>query len=114
MRDSSVPDSIEELEAQIEALSETIEQSRKLDRVARLMIAGAAIWLALLLFRILPFSPFGYVTAIAAMIGGIVLFGSNASTWRQSEAARERAERLRAELIDALDLSDVNERRRLH
>ncbi len=108
------PDNIEELEAQIETLSVTIEQSRKLDRLAKLMISGSAIWLALLLVRVLPFALFGYIIAIAALISGIVLFGSNASTWRQSESDRDRAERLRMDLIDALDLSDVNERRRLH
>ena len=49
------------------------------------------------------------VGALAATLGGIVLLGSNATTWTQSEAALHQSEALRAELIGRLEMRVVDE-----
>ena len=47
------------------------------------------------------------VASMAAVIGGIVLLGSNATTWTQTEDALKKSEAMRAELIGQLDLRTV-------
>ena len=47
--------------------------------------------------------------SIALMLGGIVSFGSNVSTLRQTEAAIGKAEALRSELIGGIDLRIVRD-----
>jgi hypothetical protein len=49
------------------------------------------------------------IGAIAVVIGGTVVFGSNTSTAKQTAAAVKIAEALRAELIDKIDLRVVTE-----
>jgi hypothetical protein len=69
------------------------------------------------------FDPAALLAAIALVIGGIVVLGSNRSTWQQAVAASRAAEANRAELIDQLDLPLAGdnrpgvitpERRRIH
>jgi len=48
--------------------------------------------------------------AIAAVLGGIVLFGSNNSTSKQKNAALRAAEAERADLIGKIGLTLVGER----
>ena len=51
-----------------------------------------------------------FVTMIGAMsvvIGGVVVFGSNSSTSKQTTAAMKDAEAQRAKLIDMIDLRAV-------
>jgi hypothetical protein len=43
------------------------------------------------------------IGALAAIIGGVVIFGSNSSTSKQTTAAIKAAEIRRAELIDRID-----------
>jgi hypothetical protein len=103
------------LEARIERLSESIERCRKLSFAAKLAIAAGAAWIALTLLWVVPYVPFELLIAVSAVIGGIVLLGSNASTWTQLEASRRAAEEQRAELIGTLELRVVDEGvRRLH
>jgi hypothetical protein len=49
------------------------------------------------------------IGAIAAILGGVVVFGSNSSTSKQTTAAMKAAEIRRAELIDMVDLRTVGE-----
>jgi hypothetical protein len=46
---------------------------------------------------------------MAVVIGGVVVFGSNSSTPKQTMAAMKAAEIQRAELIDMIDLRTVDE-----
>lgn len=107
-------DDIAALEARIEVLAESIEQCRTIALASKLTIAAGAAWLGLMLFGVTPSHPAGLVISLAASIGGIVLLGSNSSTWKEREVARRAAETIRTELIEQLELRVVGERRRLH
>jgi hypothetical protein len=92
-------DEIVQLEARIEELAGIIESCRKFVVAARAaMVLGAAL-LAALLFGVLRFDLVPFIAALAAVIGGIVLFGSNGSTRSQAEAELRAAEARRADLI---------------
>jgi hypothetical protein len=99
---------IARLEGEIENLADSIERCRKLSLFARLAISGGAIWMFLILMRVIAFAPFHLVGAIAALLGGIVLFGSNSSTGTQLRAALGRAEARRTELIGRIALRMVD------
>ena len=50
------------------------------------------------------------IGALAAIIGGVVGFGSNSSTAKQAMAAMKDAEAQRAKLIGMIDLRSVGSR----
>jgi hypothetical protein len=49
------------------------------------------------------------IAAIAAMIIGTVLLGSNSTTWTQAEAALRETEAMRTDLIGRMELRVVGE-----
>jgi hypothetical protein len=112
--EAEAADEIQGLEARIEALAESIEKCRKISFTSKLTIAAGAVWLALMMIGAAPFGPAGLVVSIAAMIGGLVLAGSNSATWEQADAERRRAEARRTELIDSLHLTPVGDQRRIN
>ena len=102
-------DEISAIEARIEELAEVSERCRKIILASKVAIAAG---LALLLFVMLGLFRSGEVTAlgsIALILGGIVSFGSNVSTLRQTDAAIGAAESLRSELIGRIDLRLVGD-----
>ena len=107
--DATIRNEIARLEARIEALAESIDRCGKIALVARLVLAAGAIWVALIALRALPFAPLHIVGAISTVLGGTVLFGSNASTWKQTAAALAEAEQRRADLIDRIAMQTVQE-----
>jgi hypothetical protein len=108
-------DEIAQLEARGEALTEAIERCRKISLAAKLAIAGGAAWIMLVLLLVIPFIPGTVVAALAAVIGGTVLLGSNATTWNQADADLRQTETIRASLIGRLDLRVIGEpKRTLH
>ena len=111
MNDGVVRDQIAQLETRIEALNEAIERCRKISMGSKLAIAGGAIWFGLMLVLIVPFNPTGFVAALSAVLGGIVLLGSNETTWLQNEADRDVAEKMRADLIGSIALRVVGDER---
>lgn len=112
MDDEIASDDIALVEARIEELSEAIARCRKLSLAARIAIVAGAAWIVLTLIGPIPFYPGAMVGALAAAIGGIVLLGSNATTWAQTEEALRKSEALRAEMIGRLDMRVVDERPR--
>jgi len=110
MDDDNFSDDIEQLEGRIEALAQSIERCRKISVAAKLTIAGGTIWLALLLLGLVMFEPYQLIAALAAIIGGIVLVGSNSTTWQQTQAALQKTEMLRAELIERMQLRVVGDK----
>jgi hypothetical protein len=53
------------------------------------------------------FDPTTVIGAIAAVIGGAVVFGSNLTTSKQTTIAMKVAEKQRAELIDMINPREV-------
>jgi hypothetical protein len=102
------------LEERIEALSEKLENCRKFAAAARFAIAlGAALMLALL-FGVMAFDPLAFTAAIAALLGGVVVLGSNRSTANEASAELAEAEAARAALIGRIDLRVIEGGRTLH
>jgi hypothetical protein len=114
MDQGDVRDRIAQLEDRIEALTKSIERCRKIAFGSKIAIAAGAIWFALTLFRVVPFDPTAFIAALTAVLGGIVLLGSNATTWTQTEGELHAAETMRADLIGTIELRVVEERRTLH
>ena|SRR5438309_1016305 len=97
------------LEAQIDELTGVIERSRKLGLIANIAIVAGAMWLLASTVGALSFDPVALIGAIAAVIGGIVVFGSNMSTSKQAALGIKAAEARRAELIRKIELRPVGE-----
>jgi hypothetical protein len=108
--DDDPHDHIAQLEARIEELAETVERARKYILAARIAMVAGGLVLAAILFGFLRFDPAVMMGAISAVLGGIVVFGSNTSTAQQAAANMREAETLRADLIGRLDLHEVGER----
>ncbi len=100
---------IARIEARIEELNEGIERCRKLALAAKIAIAGGGAWIVLTLLWLIPYVPYLTITALAAVIGGVVLAGSNSTTWNQTEAALAASEKMRDEMIESLELRVVDE-----
>jgi outer membrane murein-binding lipoprotein Lpp len=105
---------ISRLEDHIEALRDSIARCRKIALAAKLTIGAGVVWLLLSLLWLVPFVVSLVIAAIAAVIGGIVLAGSNSTTWKQTEALLRNSEALRAELIGGIEMRVVEESRTLH
>jgi hypothetical protein len=109
MTEDDPPDEISQLEARIEELAETAESCRKFILASKIAIGGGV---ALLLIAILGLFGVGLsavLGAIALMLGGVVLLGSNVSTLQQTEAAISKAEAMRSELIGRINLRVVRD-----
>jgi hypothetical protein len=101
---------IARLEARIEELAEAIEKCRKVILISKTAIALGAILGLLIMLGVIRVDPMALIGAIAAVIGGTVLLGSNSSTLAEMTAAMKTAETQRAQLIDNLDLRVVGDR----
>ena len=96
------------LEEHIDELAAKMESCRKFILVSRIATAGGGFVLAAMLFGAIRFDPAAMAAAVAALLGGIVVWGSNGSTAK--EAAKELAmdEADRAALIEKADLRVIN------
>ena len=100
-------DQIAQLETEIEQLADTVEKCRKVTMFSKVIIGAGAIWMLAYVLGAIRFEPTTMVGAIAAVIGGVVLYGSNASTSKAAMMAMNEAETLRAALIDMVDPQTV-------
>jgi hypothetical protein len=107
MSDEDVSSRISRLEEEIEQLAATIESCRKIMRVSKLAIAFGALWIAALALGVLSPGPLSLIAAIAAVLYGIVGYGSNLSTLRQSMGKMREAEAARKELIGSIDFEMI-------
>jgi hypothetical protein len=103
MADCNLGDQIERLESDIEQLAKTLDGCRKAILLSKVAIAAGGIWIFVYLLGAIEFEPAAMIGALAAIIGGVVVFGSNSSTSKQTTAAMKAAEIRRAELIDMID-----------
>lgn len=107
-------DQIERLEQRIEDLAARIESCRKFIVVSRLAIVFGGVLLLAMILRLMLFDPLAFSAAVAAILGGIVLSGSNRSTAREAETELAQAEMMRAQLIGRIELQVVGGRDTLH
>lgn len=91
------------LEARIEQIGQQIENCRKVGLAARVACVAGAVLFCLTILGVIAFNPTILIAALAAMIGGVVLLGSNRTTARQAKAALKAAEARRVALIAMID-----------
>ena len=102
-------DEISEIEDRIEDLAEIAERCRRIILGSKVAISGG---FALLLITLLGLFGTGLTAALGSIVlvlGGIVSWGSNVSTLRQTEAAISVAEARRLHLIGGINLRLVHD-----
>ena len=100
-------DEIVRLEAHIEQLAAKIESCRKFILASRIATWGGGIILVAMLVGALRPDPATMAGAAAALLGGIVAWGSNNSTAKEARKEMAAAEACRAALIEAMDLRAI-------
>jgi hypothetical protein len=100
-------DEIADLEAAIDELSLAAEQCRKLMVVGRVGVVGGSVLLPVILLGLARLGPGWLLFAITAVIGGIVLAGSNSRTRDEILQRLAAHEARRAESIDRLALHEA-------
>ncbi len=114
MDDGDPHDEIVRLEAHIERLVARIESCRKFIMAARIAVVGGGVVIAAIVFGAMRFDPEVMMAAMAALLGGIVVWGANASTTQEAAVEMAAAEADRAALIGQLDLHAIADRPTLH
>jgi hypothetical protein len=109
MTEDDPTDEISEIEARIEELAEIAERCRKFILASKAAVAGGVALLLVAILGLFGSGPSAALGSIALMLGGIVSLGSNISTLRQTDAAINAAEALRADLIGRIDLRVVRD-----
>ncbi len=104
---SDIRTQIADIEFEIDRLTDAAERCRKIGLAARIAAGLGGLVLIGLVTGILRFSPEFLVTALAALVGGIALMGSNQGTADEVKAQIDAAVRRRSDLIDALKLTAV-------
>jgi hypothetical protein len=112
--DSSVRDEIVRLEREVKRLSKAFENCQKVIFISRTAFVLGILWLLALSVGALSFSPLSLICAISVVILSVVSFGSNVGTLRQLIDAIAEAEARRTELIGAIELKPVQNRRTYH
>ena len=109
MAEDNPIDEISRIEARLEELAEVSERCRKIILVSKAAIAGGVALLLVTMLGLFGSNQVAAIGSIALVLGGIVSFGSNVSTLRQTMAAISAAEVLRSNLISRIDLRVVGE-----
>ena len=104
-------DEISRIEALLEGLAEVSERCRKIILVSKAVIAGGVVLSLFMMIGLFGSNQVAAIGSIAAVLGGIVLLGSNVSTLQQTMAAISAAEALRSDLISRIDLRVVGDSR---
>jgi hypothetical protein len=95
------------IEAHLEELTDTIEGCRRIILISKGVIAAGVIGILAITAGAVQFDPTVLIGSIAAVVGGMVIVGSNMSTLKQSVTDMEAAEARRAELIGRMELKVV-------
>jgi hypothetical protein len=107
--DGDLHEQILHIEAHIEELTDIIERCQKIILISKVAIAAGGILILAIVVGALGFDPTILIGAIAAVIGGTVVFGSNTSTLKQTMTDIKAAEANRIELISRVDLKVVGD-----
>lgn len=105
---------IERLEARIEELADRLESCRKFVLAARIATAAGIVLLAAILLGLIRADGLLLTGAIAAILGGIVVWGSNGSTAKETSEQLAKAEADRAALIGLIQLRTIVEQPTVH
>ncbi len=87
MEDDDPTDEIARIEARLEELAEVAERCRKIILASKLAIAGGVALLLVMMLGLFGSNQAAAIGSIAMVLGGIVSFGSNVSTLRQTTDA---------------------------
>ena len=109
MAEDNPIDEISRIEARLEELAEVSERCRKIILVSKAAIAGGVALLLVMILGLFGSNQVAAIGSIALVLGGIVSFGSNVSTLRQTMSAISDAEVLRSNLISRIDLRVAGE-----
>lgn len=96
-----------ELEHEIERLAVSAERCRKIMLASKVAAAGGAVILACLALGILRFQPAPFLAALTAVLAGLALLGTHASTLDELVATLKEREAERSRIIDGLSLHVV-------
>jgi hypothetical protein len=107
--DDEPREQISELEVQIEKLADALERCRKTALASKAAMGLGGILMAATTLGVVTFDPMVMVAGLAALLGGVVVFGSNTSTANQLSEAMRSAEAQRAALIGRLDIRLVED-----
>lgn len=107
-RENDPRDEIVRLEAHIEKLADKIESCRKFILASRIATWGGGVVLAATLIGAIRPDPAIMAGAAAALLGGIVVWGSNNSTAQEARTEIAAAEARRAALIETIDLHAIS------
>lgn len=110
MAETDRHDEISRIDQRIEALGDTVERCRKVALGARVAIVAGGLWLVAGVVGAVHSDAAATLAAIAAVIGGTVAAGSNATTLAETLRTAAEVESERTALIDGLDLQVVRER----
>jgi hypothetical protein len=105
--DGDLHEQILRIEAYIEELADVVESCRKIILVSKFAAGAGGILILAIIIGAIGFNATFMIGAITAVVGGTVVFGSNASTLKQTTTAMKAAEAHRAELISRMDLRVV-------
>jgi hypothetical protein len=94
------------IEAHIEELADVIERCRKIIFISKAAIAAGGTLILAIIIGAVVFDPTVMIGAMAAVIGGTVVFGSNTSTLKQTTTDMKAAEAHRADLMDLRVVGD--------
>jgi hypothetical protein len=109
MPNDDLRDQISRIETEIENYAATLDGCRKAMLLSKVAVAAGIIALSAYLLGATWLNAVGVIGAMAAVIGGVVVFGSNLTTSNQATSAMAALERRRAELIDMINLRTVGE-----
>jgi len=107
--DGDLHEQILHIEAHIEELTDIIERCRKIILFSKVAVAAGGILILATIIGAVGFDPAVLIGAIAAVIGGTVVFGSNTSTLKQTMIDMKAADAHRTELISRMDLKVVGD-----
>lgn len=108
--DGDSREEIARLETRLEALAESLARCRKFRLASQAAIGAGGLWLVAALLGVVSFDPVALLLALAGVIGGTVMYGSNGTTTEQVETEMKEIETRRATLIGTLRLRVVSSR----
>jgi hypothetical protein len=107
--DGELHEQILHIEAHIEELADVIERCRKIIVISKAAIAAGGTLILAITLGVVRSDPTVMIGALAVVIGGTVVFGSNTSNLKQTTTAMKAAEAHRADLISRMDLRVVRD-----